>query len=271
MRFSLLGSGSSGNAMIVASGSTKVLIDCGLSFRQLALRAEAVGESLDDLDAIFITHEHGDHVNGLPVLSRKLRIPIYMSHGTAGNLSESLGPIEGVTCFDPGDSVTVRDLHLQSFSIQHDAADPVNFVVSNGQSRIGLATDMGRANDWVRRCLNGCHALVLESNYCPDMLRNSPYPASIRQRIASPHGHLSNPDMNSLLSDLLHDALRLVVLVHISRENNDAVKARGLAARVLRGHGAQLVVAEQDRPTPLFRLDQTTLPASAAASASAAV
>jgi phosphoribosyl 1,2-cyclic phosphodiesterase len=177
-----------------------------------------------------------------------------MTHGTAEYLSPGLGPIEGIRRFEAGDAVTLGDLRMDSFSVTHDAADPVSYVIRNGAANLGIATDLGNVNDLVRQRLAGCTALVLESNYCPDMLSASSYPESIRQRIRSTHGHLSNHDMNSLLAAVLHEALRLVVLVHISQENNTAELAQSLAAQVLRGHAAQLVVAAQDRPTPLFHL-----------------
>ena len=138
MRFSLLGSGSSGNAMLIVAGSTRILVDCGLSFRQLTLRAEALGETLDGLSAVFITHEHGDHVAGLGVLSRKLKVPIYLSPGTAEYLPKSLGRVDRLRPMEAGDSVRVGDIRVESFSVTHDAADPVSYVVHNGQSRLGI-------------------------------------------------------------------------------------------------------------------------------------
>lgn len=255
MRFALLGSGSAGNAMLLMSGKTRILVDCGLSYRQLQLRAAALGESVQGLSGVFVTHEHRDHVNGLGVLSRKLRVPVYMTPATAECLSPALGRIDRLEVFDAGDTISIGDLTVQSFSVTHDAADPVSFVVQNGQCRIGLATDLGKVTALVRQRLAECTALVLESNYCPQLLKTSSYPAAIRQRINSAYGHLSNADMSSLLTHVLHDALRLVVIVHVSQENNTVDRARMLAAQVLGNHGAELVVAEQDTPTPLFDLD----------------
>lgn len=240
--------------MLVVSHRTKILIDNGLSLRQLVLRTEAIGESLDGLAGVFVTHEHGDHVNGLGVLARKLDVPVYMSKGTQACLPKTVGELPRRVLFDPGDALSVGDIELKTFQINHDAADPVSYVVRSGGAQLGVATDLGKATNVVRHALKGSHALVLESNYCPTMLRDSSYPATIRERIRSSVGHLSNPDMNSLLAHLLHDALRLVVLVHISQENNREDLAKSLAARVLKGHPASLVVAQQDSPMAMVEL-----------------
>ena len=254
IRFCLLGSGSSGNAIFITTGPTKILIDNGLSLRQLELRLKSLGESLDGLRAIFVTHEHGDHVNGVGVLARRTKAPVFMSEGTYANLPKGVGDIPDVRCFESGDTLSVDGITLKSFHVEHDAADPVSYVIRSGGCQLGIASDLGTATHLVRQRLQGSNALVLESNYCPEMLRNSSYPSSVVQRIGSPQGHLSNPDMNSLLDDLLHDGLQLVVAVHISRENNTEKKARDMAARVLRAHGAQLYIAGQDGPSPIFEL-----------------
>lgn len=254
IRFSLLGSGSSGNAILVMSSTTKILVDNGLSFRQLERRMDLIGESPKGLAAVFVTHEHGDHVNGVGVLSRKIDVPVYMTGPTYDRLPRSVGTLNKIKHFESGDSIPIGDLTVQSFQVAHDAADPVSYVVRSPKAQLGIATDLGKASHLVRQRLAGSHALILESNYCPDMLRKSPYPAAIVQRIAGSHGHLSNPDMNSLLSDLLHDALQLVVAVHISQENNTEDKARAMAARVLRGHPAELYISCQDDPTPMFEI-----------------
>lgn len=255
LRFSLLGSGSSGNAMLVSSPSTSILIDNGLSFRQLDRRVRELGENLDNLRAVFITHEHGDHVNGVGVLARRMKdIPIYATEDTFSVLPKSVGRIPRVEYFEAGDSVTVDGMTVSSFSVSHDAADPVSYVIRFNGCQLGVASDLGRASNLVLNRLEGSHALVLESNYCPEMLRRSSYPPAIQQRIRGPQGHLSNEAMNSLLARLLHNELKLVVLVHVSQENNTAALARDMASRVLQNHAAELVVAEQDCPTPMFEV-----------------
>ncbi|MBI4556176.1 MAG: MBL fold metallo-hydrolase [Candidatus Hydrogenedentes bacterium] len=252
--FSLLGSGSSGNALLVRSPSAKILIDNGLSFRQIQVRAASLGETVDNLKAVFVTHEHADHVNGVGTLARKLGIPVYLTGGTLRNLPLGIGALPQVREFEAGDEISVDGLILQSFSVSHDAADPVSYVVRLNGASLGVAADLGHASQLVRTRLAGCHALILESNYCPTMIQAGPYPPAVQQRIRGRLGHLSNPDASALLSDLLHDALQIVVLVHISEDNNTPRRAYQYAAKVLEGHQARLFVARKDRPTRMFEI-----------------
>lgn len=238
--------------MLVCSEQSKILIDDGLSLRKLEARASSLGETLDDLAAVFITHEHGDHVNGAGVLARKRGLPVYMTHGTLENLPPSVGDIPDIRAFESGDVLEIADMSISSFSVTHDANDPVSYTIRSGDCQLGIASDLGKVSHLVRTKLAGSHALVLESNYCPEMLRKSSYPAAIRQRIKSSYGHLSNQDMNSLLSSLMHDELRLVVAVHVSQENNTEKKALDFARKTLGRHKAKLFIAQQDEPTPVF-------------------
>jgi phosphoribosyl 1,2-cyclic phosphodiesterase len=254
LRFSLLGSGSSGNAILISGATSKVLIDAGLSFKQLKLRAEAVGESLEGLQAVFVTHEHGDHVRGAGVLGRKLGVPFFMTPGTRENLPQSVGEVPKIEEFDAGDTIQIDELAITSFSVSHDAVDPVGYVVESEDGKLGIASDLGHAPNLVRTRLANANGLILESNHCPKMLQKSSYPPQVQQRIRGKQGHLSNQDMCSLLSDLLHDALQVVVLVHLSEENNTREHAFEMASRVLDGHEAELFVARQDRPTRVFEI-----------------
>ncbi len=240
--------------MLVSSPSGKLLLDNGLSFKKLSERVVAIGESLDDLDAVFITHEHGDHVNGVGILARKIDVPVYLTEKTFNALPKTVGVIPRPVFFEAGESIAVGEFSVDSFTVPHDAIDPVSFVVRYQEVQLGLATDLGKASNVVRKRLEGSHALILESNYCPDMLLRSSYPPAIRQRIRGSHGHLSNADMNSLLSDLIHDELQLVVAVHVSQENNTEELARSMAQRALGEHPAELIVAQQDEPTPMFTI-----------------
>lgn len=255
LRFSLLGSGSSGNAILVATPGGKVIIDSGISYRQLRLRAQQVNENLADLKAIFVTHEHRDHVAGVGVLARALKVPVYITRQTHDALPVTVGQLPRVEFIEPGETVAVDGMRLTSFSVCHDAADPVSYVIECAGAKLGVASDLGRVSTLVRQRLEKSHALLLESNYCPEMLRTGPYPFVLQQRIRGNFGHLSNSDMNSLLASLLHDALKYVVLVHLSEENNTPEHARGLAARVLNGHPAELHVAPRHQPTPVFEIE----------------
>ncbi|MDZ4859215.1 MAG: MBL fold metallo-hydrolase [Candidatus Hydrogenedentes bacterium] len=254
LRFCLLGSGSSGNATLIDVDGHKILIDNGLSYRQLESRTVAAGMSLEGLKAVFITHEHADHVGGLGVLTRKLDVPVYMTRATHDALPKTIGKLNSINYFEAGEEVSVNGARVGSFSVSHDAADPVSFVVEAKGTKLGIAADLGRPTELVRQRLIGSHGLILESNYCPDMLSKGSYPPMIQQRIRGRHGHLSNHDMCSLLAHIMHDALRVVVLVHISRENNTHERAHLIASQTMRGHAAALHVAGQDSPTPVFEI-----------------
>lgn len=254
LRFCLLGSGSSGNAALVYSETTRILIDCGFSFVQINTRLRAVDESVDGLRAVFVTHEHIDHVAGLGVLCRKTGVPAHLTTGTYESLPKTVGVIPRVELFEAGDEIRIGDLEITSYSVSHDAADPVSYIIRNGGAKLGFATDLGHCSHLVRARLAGCHALVLESNYCPEMLRTGGYPPQVQQRIRSRIGHLSNHDMSALLSELLHDSLQTVVLVHISANNNSPDLAHAMATEVVRDRAVELVVAAQDVPTRLFEV-----------------
>jgi phosphoribosyl 1,2-cyclic phosphodiesterase len=254
IHFSLLGSGSCGNAILVKSRRTKVLIDSGLSFRQLRLRAAQVGETLDDLAGIFITHEHSDHVHGLGTLARKMNLPVYITRETYAQLPARTGELPRVVHFEAGDTVPLDGLDVCSFSVSHDAADPVSYVVHADGAKLGLAADLGHPSGLVKVRLAESHALVLESNHCPDLLRRSKYPPSVRQRIQGRSGHLSNGAMCSLLASLLHPGLRRVVLVHLSEENNHHDLALAMARQAVGESPVELSVASQDIPTPLYEV-----------------
>jgi phosphoribosyl 1,2-cyclic phosphodiesterase len=254
LRFSLLGSGSSGNAALVQAGETILLLDCGLAYKHLEERAASVGIQLSQITAVLITHEHGDHIKSLGTLTRRLGIPVYITPETYRAVAEKLGEIPGVCHFEAGDRWTIGDIEVLSIQVNHDAVDPVAFSLHCGPSRMAFVTDVGHCSHLIRNRLTGMHALVMESNYCPDMLRNGSYPPQVQQRIRSRNGHLSNHDMASLLDDLVHDQLQTVVLVHISERNNEPELVRRLAKGVLKDHPAELVLATQDAPTAWFEV-----------------
>ncbi len=254
LQFCLLGSGSSGNALLVLSEKSKILIDNGLSFKQLELRARAIDQSLDDLEAVFVTHEHGDHVKGLGVLCRKRPVPVFMTEMTKELLPKSLGKLPQVVTFEAGETVVWSDMQLQSFSVSHDAGDPVSYVVRSQGTQLGLATDLGHLSGLVRTRLSGSNALIVESNYCPERLLRGVYPPQIQQRIRGRLGHLSNQDMCSLISELQHDSLELVVLVHISENNNHPELVTKMARQAILNPDVGLFLAEQDAPTPMFQI-----------------
>lgn len=254
LKFSLLGSGSSGNAAFITSPHTKILIDSGLSFRRLLARVESIGESLEGLQAVFITHEHGDHINCLGTLARKYNVPVYLTEKTHQSFPSRIRDLPRTEYFEPGDTIIVGDLTINSFSVNHDAVDPVCFTVTSAGAKVGFATDLGYCTNLVRARLSGCNALVVEANYCPEMLRMGLYPPAVRERIGSRNGHLSNQSMASLLKDVMHDDLQTVVLIHISENNNTPERVEFMARGVMRDHPAAVYLATQDGPTQLFEV-----------------
>lgn len=218
--FQVLASGSKGNAILVCSPRTRILVDAGLSGKQLNQRLDKSPAKGSDLGALLITHEHTDHVQGVGVVSRRWGLPVYLSQGTLENLPSQVGQLASSHMFSCGSSFRIGDLTIRAFSIPHDASDPVGFVVEHEGARLGICTDLGAATQLVRARLQGCHALVLESNHDPHLLLSGPYPPHLKQRVSGRHGHLSNADSCALLRELYHEGLRSVVLAHLSEVNN---------------------------------------------------
>lgn len=229
MKICLLASGSKGNAILVESGQTRVLVDAGLSARELRKRLDAVGVEAESLDALLITHEHGDHVRGLGPLVRQLDLPVYLQTDLAGKISDP-GKPACVREFADGEEFTIKDLTIRPFAITHDCLAPVGFTLNGEQGKVGIATDLGVVTRLVTECLRGCRTLVLETNHDEELLRDGPYPWTLKQRVRSNHGHLSNYAGSNLLRNLLWSGLEAVFLGHLSETNNRpelAVKAVG--------------------------------------------
>jgi phosphoribosyl 1,2-cyclic phosphodiesterase len=241
LRFRSLGSGSAGNALLIEASAgpgpaqapgapdevTRVLVECGLGQRELQARLKAAGLAPGDLHAIFITHEHSDHVGCAPLLAERLGIPLWMSHGTWQAIGE---PVAGGWVRFASDGMAIglsEHCTLHPFTVPHDAREPLQLVASDGERRLGLCTDLGHASAHVVQSLQGCHALVLESNHDPDLLAASRYPAFLKRRVAGALGHLSNAAAAQLLAQLLHEDLRLVVAAHLSERNNRPELALG--------------------------------------------
>ncbi len=206
MRICLLASGSKGNSILVESGQTRLLIDAGLSARELRKRLEMIGIDASSLTALLITHEHTDHVRGLGPLVRQLDLPVYLQTDLARTLAD-VGKTECVREFADGEDFTLDDLTIRPFAITHDSLAPVGFTLSGESGKVGIATDLGIATRLVSECLQGCRALVLETNHDEEMLRDGPYPWQLKQRVRGNHGHLSNRAGGSLLQSLLWQGL----------------------------------------------------------------
>jgi phosphoribosyl 1,2-cyclic phosphodiesterase len=234
----MLASGSKGNAIYVSDGSTSILVDAGLSGIEIQRRLDTNGLCPEDLDAIIVSHEHSDHIQGVGVLSRRFNIPVYISRKTK-EASQQLGSICDLRYFECGTAFNINNLFLHPFSISHDAID---------------ATDLGIATLMVKEHLKECALLILEANHDPDMLINGPYPWPLKQRIKSRTGHLSNNDSATLLKELLHDRLCHVILAHLSETNNTPEKALSTVGNALNNCKTRLEVATQDMCTNIIYL-----------------
>jgi phosphoribosyl 1,2-cyclic phosphodiesterase len=216
----VLGSGSEGNAYLVATDETAVLVDAGFSGSIMQERALRAGFSLSDITALMLTHEHSDHIRGAGVLSRRYGLPVYATEGTYRNGKAKIGSIHDPRVLETGKTVSVQNLLIHPFSISHDAEDPVGFVIDDGRSKLGICTDSGCVTQLMRYRLQGCEAIILESNHDPTMLLAGSYPWELKQRIRSRTGHLSNDDAGLFCEDIWHAGLRHIFLAHLSRENN---------------------------------------------------
>jgi phosphoribosyl 1,2-cyclic phosphodiesterase len=257
LRFVVLGSGSSGNAVVVESAHGRLLIDAGFSCRELERRLRSVGVAPDQLEALILTHEHGDHCRGARVLARRHRLPIYATPGTLAHASLSPG-LEGLTHpIHSGAPFAVAGFEIEPFLVPHDAREPVGLVIQGGEGRrLGLAADLGCRSRLAWARLAGVEALLLESNHDLEMLRNGPYPWPLKQRVAGRHGHLSNAEAAAGLPELAHDGLSFVVLYHLSRTNNRPALAEAVVSEELDRLGcpAQVVVTEQFQPSPWMEI-----------------
>ena len=224
MRMCSIASGSSGNCIYAGSDTTHILVDVGISGKKTEEGLKKLGVKPQELDGIFITHEHADHINGLGVMARKYGVPVYATKGTLNAIRgiSSLGQIdEGLFREVQADQkITVKDMTINPMRISHDAAEPVAYRISHGKKKVGIVTDLGTYNDYTVESLRGMNALLLEANHDVNMLQVGRYPYYLKQRILGDRGHLSNERAGQLLSELLHEGLEAVVLGHLSQENN---------------------------------------------------
>lgn len=254
MRFSVLASGSGGNACYIETDHSRILIDAGLSCRELVRRLEILEVKPVHLDALVITHEHLDHIRSAGPISRRFNIPVYINDPTMEKMKEGMGSIAGHVSFVTGRTLEVKDIVIETFTKCHDAADPVGLVISSNGSRLGIITDVGRSTRLLEDRLRGCSALIIEFNHDEVMLEQGPYPLYLKRRIRGPEGHLSNREAGELLKALTHNELRHVVLAHLSDKNNLPEKAMCAASDILKECGMEdieILVSSQHQPIPM--------------------
>ncbi len=253
MKATILASGSKGNCVYIEGGNGALLIDAGLSAREIRRRLQAAGGNEEEVRAILVTHEHGDHLRGVDVLARRLDVPVVGTKGTLCAYQNSRRDSKNPAVCTPcrcGEPLEIGDFSITAFQTYHDACDPCGFIVRENGLTFGCCTDTGIVPDALLSTLRRCDALVLESNHCPEMLKNGPYPAFLKKRIGSKRGHLSNAAAAECLKTLA-DGLHAVVLAHLSEVNNTPEKA---GANALDGLGlfsdaVTLRIAGQHSPT----------------------
>ena len=260
LRFSPLFSGSSGNAIYVGCGDTHVLVDAGLSGTRIAGEMEKIGVHPSQLTAILVTHEHSDHSSGVGVLSRKYHLPVYATAGTWEGMAAKIGAIETkFRCeIEPDRDFYLNDLNILTFSTPHDANQPVGLCFECGGARFAIATDIGCPRKGWMNVVRGADAVLLESNYDPNMLHAGGYPYELKRRILSTRGHLSNDDAGSCALDFVKNGAKHIILGHLSRENNFPELARRCCEDALRaggvtpGEDVRIDVASRDGLTGIF-------------------
>lgn len=248
MRFASLGSGSRGNALVVEYESTRLLIDCGFSASNCEKRLQRLGLSGTDIDALVITHEHDDHWRGVSRFSRRWDIPVWMTPGTRAAKADDAC---AATClYSPHEAFVIGDFQLQPCPVPHDAREPAQFVISNGDKRLGVFTDLGYATPHVLDMIGRCDALVLEANHDVDMLAHGVYPPHLKRRVGGRLGHLSNSQAAAFLKTIDCSALQHVVAGHISEKNNRPDLARRTLSQALNCEADWVAAANQKEGLP---------------------
>lgn len=246
IRFASLGSGSRGNALVVESGSTRVLLDCGFGIRDTVRRLERLSVSPESLSAILVTHEHTDHIGGAFKLARRYGIPVWLTHGTLAAAPEGRSPPPELKVIDGHSRYALDELEILPYPVPHDAREPVQYVFSDGAKRLGVLTDAGSLTPHLVSMLDACDAMVLECNHDLEMLARSNYPPSLRRRISGRLGHLDNETAAALLSQVDVSRLQHIVAAHLSEQNNLPELAVGALAGALGCAASWVAVAGQD-------------------------
>jgi phosphoribosyl 1,2-cyclic phosphodiesterase len=248
MRFASLGSGSEGNALVVEASNgattTRVMLDCGFSAKEVERRLLRLDLGVEQLDAILITHEHSDHIGSALTLARKWSLPLYMSWGTARAVGADDADVDLHVLWGD-ETAAIGDVEVLPYTVPHDAREPLQFVFSDGVRRLGVLTDVGTSTPHISAVLSGCDGLVLECNHDMKMLAASRYPQSLKARIGGNHGHLNNDAAADILASLDRAHLKHLVAAHLSQQNNLPELAQAAMARVLGAAATEVVVASQ--------------------------
>ncbi len=244
LRFASLGSGSKGNATLIHSGEILILVDCGFSIVELTRRMSRLNCKPEDISAILVTHEHSDHIQGVAPLSRRFKIPVWMTRGTWVACKDT--GFDSVQYVSPHTSFNFDDLQVSPFPVPHDAREPCQFAFDYENQRLGLLTDVGRMTAHLIESLEQCNALMLECNYDPEMLQNGPYPPSLQKRIDGHYGHLANIQAQSILQQLDTSRLTCLIGMHVSEKNNSPDLALEALLAGMGSEACNISVADQE-------------------------
>ena len=244
MQFSSLGSGSRGNSTLIEADGTAILVDCGFSMRETEKRLQRLSREIQQVTAILVTHEHGDHVRGVASLAKKYNIPVWSSRGTAK--AAKLEELKQWNCIDIHQQFEIDAMHIQPIPVPHDAREPCQFIFSDGDWRLGVLTDTGSITPYIEEQYSACDAFILEANHDEDMLANGSYPPSLKHRVGGDYGHLNNSQAKDLLNTVDLSKLQYLVASHISDKNNTVALARDKMSEALDMDASWIDVASQD-------------------------
>lgn len=242
LEFAAIASGSSGNCIYVASNHTRLLIDAGLSGKRVEAGLGELSLTGYDIDALLITHEHNDHILGAGIMARRYDLPVYATDGTWNGIGDKMGRLRpsAKNVVYSGEPVIINDLCITPFSIPHDAAEPVGYTISDGVSKISIATDIGHITEDVKENVKDSDLLLIESNHDVDMVKDGPYPYMLKQRVLSDVGHLSNENCGKMLTEVLSDKMKYIFLGHLSEQNNTPMLAFETAKKALENQGVEI-------------------------------
>ncbi len=258
MRFSVLASGSTGNAFYIETGNTRLLVDAGLSGKQMDRLFQEIAADPKDLDGILVTHEHTDHIKGLGIIARKYELPIYANEKTWQAMEKNLGKIQTDQKFhfEANQVQTFGDMDVESFSVSHDAIDPMFFTFHHKDKKVALVTDLGYVSERIKKTIEGANAFVFEANHDVSMLQMGSYPWNVKRRILGDYGHVSNEDCGLALSDVITNETKRVYLAHLSKDNNMKELARMSVDQVLQERDIKMSLYDTDpiTATPLYEV-----------------
>ena len=246
MHFASLGSGSKGNATLVEKGDTLILIDNGFSLKETCKRLARLDKQPEEIDAILVTHEHGDHISGVGRLARKYNIPVWLTEGTRKAAEKTLSDLPSIKLFNTHENFSIDAIQIQPVTVPHDAREPSQFIFSDGDQRLGLLTDTGSITPHIISLYDQCDALILESNHDDQMLAQSVYPQHLKRRISGRLGHLGNHQSADLLTKLNTTKLKHIIAAHLSEQNNCTARVKNSLATALGCEESWIEIADQE-------------------------